>query len=50
VNDTLSAAQLALSTVPGVALALTFKLFLVSYRSAAARAAEPTWRNHDNHR
>jgi hypothetical protein len=44
VNGTLSAAQLALSTVPGVALVLTIKLLIASYRDAAARAAEPTWR------
>jgi hypothetical protein len=49
VNDTLSAAQIALSTVPGVALAQTVKLLISSYRELMARAAEPTWSNHDNH-
>lgn len=50
VNDTLPAAQLALPTVPGVALVLTLRLLIGSYRAAAARAAEPAWRKHDNHR
>jgi hypothetical protein len=49
VNDTLSVAQLALSTVPGIALVLTIKLLIASYRDAAARAAGPTWRDHDNY-
>jgi hypothetical protein len=49
VTDTLSTAQLALSAVPGVALALTVKVLIDSYRRAAARSAEPTWNNHDSH-
>jgi hypothetical protein len=49
VNDTLSATQIALSAVPGVALALTVKLLIGSYRTLMAGAAEPTWSHRDNH-
>jgi hypothetical protein len=49
VDDTLSATQLALSTVPGVALVLTLKLLIGSYRRALAHSAEPSWNNRDNY-
>jgi hypothetical protein len=49
VDDTLSTAQLALSAVPGVALVLTLKLLIGSYRRAGGRPAEPTWENYDDY-